>query len=993
MKPLLSGHVDVHAPGFWEDLRVASVAAQSAADVIALSSLRRRAERLNVTKPTADQRLSCRVALLGAYASYPLSEIVSHFLATSQPPMAVELLLGEFDNYVSEVMEADGALVQFKPDVVIMLPSAERCRFDGPLTASSEIPRSQAAAGARAILELASLANQRTGARIILGNFPLPPGSDPGPIRGRSLGTDWTFRKIVNLLIGEEAPAFVTICDLEFLSARRGVARAADDQAWFESKQLGSSEFLVDAARELARLVVDPFRPPAKVVALDLDNTLWGGVIGDDGLDGIVLGGANAVAESYRALQQHLRSLKSRGFLLAVVSKNDAERAVEPFNSHPDMVLRLDDIVSFKASWGPKPESLRAIAQELNLGLDSFVFIDDSAAEIEHVRQVLPEVHCILLDADPAKRLQQLRDSEILHVRALTAEAVQRTTQYHLAARRQELESSADSFDAYLQSLAMVAEISAFRSADISRIAELTARSNQFNLTTIRRPESDLIGLMTDRNALPFSIRLRDRFGDYGLISVVIGCIQENELVVDTWLMSCRALKRQVEHEAFNELLRLGRQHGLEQIRGVYVPTAKNGMVRDLYTDLGFRCVVDGPHRREFVLQVESARPFITKIAREHRREVADNTPSMPTGKTRPVGVPGEPKLHFAGARTRETDPARPGVEAEVAAIWGEVFGIPPPDRTANFFELGGDSLQAMRLHLLLCSRFPEVPLAVADIYRSPTLAALSARLGARPSEAPTSGRAARPEPVYFGAKNGQLFGMFHHGLGPVRGAVLCCYPMPPKYQRSYRLFHQCAGELAGQGYDVLRFDYSGTGDSSGEPAEATIEKWTGEVEAAADYLRSRSQTDRVSIVGMRLGAALAARASRRISTIDKLVLWEPAVDGEEYLNELRALNAYHGNGDHIGNGLDFHGFLMTPEFQRTLSALSLVESPPVASQILLIESKENPASLRLHTALRNAKCETIPGIDWDSVFKHDQIIVAPAHLQRIVQFLTEQRA
>jgi FkbH-like protein len=465
----------------------------------------------------------------------------------------------------------------------------------------------------------------------------------------------------VNLLIGEEAPAFVTICDLEFLSARRGVARAADDQAWFESKQLGSSEFLVDAARELARLVVDPFRPPAKVVALDLDNTLWGGVIGDDGLDGIVLGGANAVAESYRALQQHLRSLKSRGFLLAVVSKNDAERAVEPFNSHPDMVLRLDDIVSFKASWGPKPESLRAIAQELNLGLDSFVFIDDSAAEIEHVRQVLPEVHCILLDADPAKRLQQLRDSEILHVRALTAEAVQRTTQYHLAARRQELESSADSFDAYLQSLAMVAEISAFRSADISRIAELTARSNQFNLTTIRRPESDLIGLMTDRNALPFSIRLRDRFGDYGLISVVIGCIQENELVVDTWLMSCRALKRQVEHEAFNELLRLGRQHGLEQIRGVYVPTAKNGMVRDLYTDLGFRCVVDGPHRREFVLQVESARPFITKIAREHRREVADNTPSMPTGKPVPSGCPASRSCTSPGRA-----PAKPILRARV---------------------------------------------------------------------------------------------------------------------------------------------------------------------------------------------------------------------------------------------------------------------------------------------------------------------------------------
>jgi len=342
-------------------------------------------------------------------------------------------------------------------------------------------------------------------------------------------------------------------------------------------------------------------------------------VIGDDGVDGIVLGDVDATGQAYKAVQKLMLGFKSRGLLLAVASKNDLDKAVEPFKTHPDMVLRLDDIVSFQANWGPKPDSLRTIAHELGLGLDSFVFIDDNPAEVEHVRQVLPEVDCILLDEDPAARVMQIEDSRLFDITSLTAEDANRSEQYRVAAQRQSLQSSTHSYDDYLVSLTMSGEIGPFNPVDIPRIAQLIARSNQFNLTTIRRQEPELIALMGDSNCLTFTVRLQDRFGDYGLIAIVIANIRGDELVVDTWLMSCRVLKRQVEEEVFNELLRLARGAGLARIRGVYLPSVKNGMVRDLFSTLGFTNVLDEPERREFVLDTATAKPFQTRIAVTHR--------------------------------------------------------------------------------------------------------------------------------------------------------------------------------------------------------------------------------------------------------------------------------------------------------------------------------------------------------------------------------------
>jgi FkbH-like protein len=604
---------------FWDDLRTATDAAKSFSEILALSTLRRRALHLKLGRRPGTNPQPIKLALLGGYTPYPLSELVSHFLMTSRSPAEAQLHVGEFDNYAAEIMEPDGELAAFKPDVVLILPAVARCRYEGPLTDPQDAQRGQAAKTATDLLQLADLAHRRTGAPVLLANFPLPAGRDPGAFRVRSAGSDWSFRKLVNLQLGMEASSHVTICDFEYLSARRGIAESRDDRAWYQSKQFGSADFVADCAREIAHLATARLRGPKKVVVLDLDNTLWGGVIGDDGVDGITLGDVDATGQAYKAVQKLMLEFKARGLLLAVASKNDLDKAVEPFKTHPEMVLRLDDIVSFQANWGPKPDSLRTIAHELGLGLDSFVFIDDNPAEIEHVRQVLPEVDCILLDEDPGRRVLQIQDSRLFDITSLTAEDAQRSEQYRVAAQRQSLQLETRTYDDYLVSLKMLGEISPFNSVDIPRIAQLIARSNQFNLTTIRRQEPELVTLMADRSQLAFTMRLQDRFGEYGLIAIVIATISGDELVVDTWLMSCRVLKRQVEEEVLNELVRLARSKGLRLIRGVYIPSAKNCMVRDLYTTLGFTCSLDQPERREFVLNTATAAPFQTRIAVSRR--------------------------------------------------------------------------------------------------------------------------------------------------------------------------------------------------------------------------------------------------------------------------------------------------------------------------------------------------------------------------------------
>jgi FkbH-like protein len=603
-------------PRFFPALRACTLAARGCEEVLLLSSLRKRAARKGLALP----QQTVRVALVGGYTLHPLSELIAHFLSVSQPvSLKAELWLGDFDNYMSELVEESSRLYQFQPDVVVFLPSHRRCRYSGPLFDPRERQESEARETASHILELCRAAHHRSGAEIVLANFPLPSGFDPGPYRTRTLASDWSYRKLVNLELGLNAPSFIHLCDAEFLSARRGTLEATDPRGWFESKQPYGPGLLLDVAREAAHLICSMRRSPRKVAVLDLDNTLWGGVIGDDGIDGIEIGDTSPRGEAFKAFQEYLLSLTQRGILLAVCSKNDREKAVEPFEKHPEMVLHMKDFVCFKANWQPKSENIRQIAAELNLGLDSLVFVDDNPAEIEIVRQFAPEVEGVLLGDDPSGYVAALQNARCFEPRTVTAEDLERVAQYRQEAQRQDLLTAVTDMDAYLESLCMEAIIREFRAIDVPRISQLINKSNQFNLTTVRRTEAEVQSVLADPAYFAFTVRLADRFGDYGLISVVICRIDGPEARIDTWLMSCRVLKRQVEEEALNEIVRLARLRHCTRIKGVYVATAKNGMVRDHYPGLGFRLARAAGDRFEFELDPASYTNKPTRIRMTER--------------------------------------------------------------------------------------------------------------------------------------------------------------------------------------------------------------------------------------------------------------------------------------------------------------------------------------------------------------------------------------
>ena len=580
----LKKHLDLASPAFEAELTAKTREAREFAEVLQLCTLRKRALMTGLIK---GQRKSHRVAIVGGANLHPLIDLFEHF-AVVLGGVTCEVWTGDYDNYHAEIMDAESPLYEFNPDAVLLLPSERRCAYSGPLT-SSRVEQEEAGRRlAGELLDLCSHVHARCGAEVILANFRLSPYFDPGPMRNTSLISDYAFRKFVNLELGARLPSYAHICDVEFLSNRRGNLSGVDDRTWFESKQPFAAGLLVDVAREYADVLSSLTRAAKKVLVLDLDNTLWGGVIGDDGLESIELGTTSPGGEAYRDFQMYLLELSKRGVLLAVCSKNDYDKAIEPFERHPEMVLRLKDIVCFKANWEPKSDNIRRIATELNLGLDSVVFIDDNRAEIEIVNQFVPEVSTIWAGDDPAEFAAKLKDSRFFEFRNVTEEDVQRVQQYKQESERQQFLNTSTDMDSYLGSLEMVGMIKPFDRLDAPRVAQLIGKSNQFNLTTRRRTEAEVLAVIADEQYSAFTMRLSDRFGDHGLIAIVIGHASGEDFAIDTWLMSCRVLKRQVEEEVLNEIVRLARDRGCTKVVGRYIPTAKNGMVRDLYPKMGF---------------------------------------------------------------------------------------------------------------------------------------------------------------------------------------------------------------------------------------------------------------------------------------------------------------------------------------------------------------------------------------------------------------------
>lgn len=327
-----------------------------------------------------------------------------------------------------------------------------------------------------------------------------------------------------------------------------------------------------------------------KCLILDLDNTTWGGIIGDDGMQGIKVGHLG-VGKAFTELQMWAKQLKNRGIILAVCSKNTESIAKEPFESHPDMVLRLDDIAVFVANWENKVNNIRHIQSVLNIGFDSMVFLDDNPFERAMVQDGIPQLTVPNLPEDPVEYLGYLRGLNLFETASYTEEDSERTKKYIEEGKRVVFQRSFENEGQFLESLDMVSEVAVFTAFTIPRVAQLTQRSNQFNLRTKRYTEAEVQQMAESDKFYTFSLTLEDKFGDHGLISALILEAQGDALLIDTWIMSCRVLKRGMEKFTMFCIASEAKKHGFKKLVGEYIPTAKNGIVEDHYAQLGFESV------------------------------------------------------------------------------------------------------------------------------------------------------------------------------------------------------------------------------------------------------------------------------------------------------------------------------------------------------------------------------------------------------------------
>jgi FkbH-like protein len=351
-----------------------------------------------------------------------------------------------------------------------------------------------------------------------------------------------------------------------------------------------------------------------KCVVLDLDNTLWGGVIGDDGLEGIQLGEYDE-GEAFVIFQKFVLELKRRGIILAVVSKNEYENAVLPFRKHQNMVLEESDIAVFIANWGNKADNIKLIQRTLNIGFDSMVFLDDNAFERNIVREYLPEVIVPELPDDPADFIRMLADLNLFEASSFSEADARRVDHYRVEAQRELTRQSYINVNEYLASLQMTVSLHRFEKSRLGRIAQLVQRSNQFNLCTRRYSESACEQLMNEQDALPFSISLADKFGDYGLIAVIVLKIEGQAVLIDEYLMSCRVLQRGVEYLAMNHIFAYARSKQLTKVVGRYIRSAKNDMVKDFYADFGFARSAEDASGSTWELAVTDYQPKETFFA------------------------------------------------------------------------------------------------------------------------------------------------------------------------------------------------------------------------------------------------------------------------------------------------------------------------------------------------------------------------------------------
>ena len=552
---------------------------------------------------------------LGAPRMALVGDTATQFLATALRGEAISrgfdlnLFESEYNQVERQFLDPTSELYAFDADYIVLFQSTHKL---GEYHSSLSDDEQRQLATSRLDFVASICQNpQLEGKKIICMNYPEIEDAVFGSYANK-IDSSLTYQvRKLNCGLMELARQYsnLFVCDIAAIQNKIGRDRMFAPNVYVSTEMVLSVDALPYVASRVMDIVSALRGQFKKCLILDLDNTVWGGVIGDDGLEGIQLGHGLGIGKAFTEFQMWVKKLKQRGIIICVASKNNEEIAKEPFEKHPDMVLKLDDIAVFMANWETKVDNIRAIQQILNIGFDSMVFLDDNPFERNIVRENIPGITVPELPEDPGEYLEFLYGENLFETVSYSGTDKDRTNQYQVEAKRMSLQKTFTNEADFLKSLNMVSEVSGFTKFNTPRVAQLSQRSNQFNLRTVRYTEADIEALAADKNVIDLSFTLEDKFGDNGLIAVIIMKKQDEEtLFVDTWFMSCRVLKRGMENFTLNTMVEQAKAKGYKRIVGEYLPTPKNKMVEAHYPNLGFKTVNDVTTER-YVLDVETYNP------------------------------------------------------------------------------------------------------------------------------------------------------------------------------------------------------------------------------------------------------------------------------------------------------------------------------------------------------------------------------------------------
>jgi FkbH-like protein len=542
--------------------------------------------RKNLKKTNNSKTL--KIAILGDTATQFLTQAIKGTALDND--INPDVFEADFNQIERQVYDLSSELYKFEPEIVIVFQSSHKLLLkynkinpeEHSLLASNEMSK---------IENIYSNLSSNLEAKVIYYNYTEIDDAVFGNYANK-VESSFLFqvRKLnYELMCFASKSSNLYLCDISTIQNQIGKLNFFQPSVYVNTDMVLSIDALPKIASKTIDIISTLNGKFKKCVILDLDNTTWGGIIGDDGIENIQIGSLG-IGKSFSEFQYWIKKLKERGIILAVCSKNTEAIAMEPFEKHPEMVLGLKDISVFRANWENKADNIRQIQSILNIGFDSIVFLDDNPFERNIVRENIPEICVPELPEDPANYLEFLYELNLFETASFSNEDSERTKLYQIEAERVKVYKKFTNEDDFLKNLNMLSDIQSFNKFNTPRIAQLSQRSNQFNLRTIRYSEADIEKISVSNDYLSFAYTLEDNFGDNGLICVVVLKKEgQNTLFIETWFMSCRVLKRGMENFVLSTIINTAKENGFNTIKGEYIFTNKNDLVKDHYTDLGFR--------------------------------------------------------------------------------------------------------------------------------------------------------------------------------------------------------------------------------------------------------------------------------------------------------------------------------------------------------------------------------------------------------------------